>query len=387
MASASLARWRSVGLAHALSSASASASAAPAASQAGPRTSSIPEGPAPPPASTKQQPGPKASPQPAAQPGPKASPQPATQPGPKASPQPAAQPGPKASPQVEGPALPPDPGGARIETERPWLADGAAPDPGGESQRGGLGLTRRRDGSMMYVDPGKRFTAAVNRDGTVRFGDRWGRDQHGERMRGSGAALRSFGPSGIGGLGMAVTGPTEWLMALSGVEFDAAAKTAFLNQTRDLRIQISVAYTRQLLETRLAELGQELLGLTADASRSLAERRAILFQRWDECDERMLSGLPTTAERGELPVEAVSAIDEARLAAADKARRAIEGFIRRQLPRGSSRAYTPAELGEFNRRRVSAEPFAPYELHEARAARPSPPSSVPKDMSSGAALP
>ena len=32
----------------------------------------------------------------------------------------------------------------------------------------------------------------------------------------------------------------------------------------------------------------------------------------------------------------------------------IEGFIRRQLPRGSSRAYTPAELGEFNRRRVSA---------------------------------
>ncbi len=397
MASASLARWRSVGLALALSSASASASAA-SPSQPGPQTSSIPEGPAPPPASTKQQPGPKASPQPATQPGPKASPQsatqpgpkaspePATQPGPKASPDPATQPGPKASPQVEGPALPPDPGGARIETERPRLADGAAPDPGSES-RGGLGLTRRRDGSMMYVDPGKRFTAAVNRDGTVRFGDRWGRDQHGARMRGSGAALRSFGPSGIGGIGMAVTGPTEWLMALSGVEFDAAAKTAFLNQTRDLRIQISVAYTRQLLETRLAELGQELLGLTADASRSLAERRAILFQRWDECDERMLSGLPTTAERGELPVEAVSAIDEARLAAADKARRAIEGFIRRQLPRGSSRAYTPAELGEFNRRRVSAEPFAPYELHEARAARPSPPSSVPKDMSSGAALP
>ena len=350
MASASLARWRSVGLALALSSASASASAAPApgASQAGPKASPTAEGPALPPASS---------------------------------------PGPKASPQVEGPTLPPDPGGARIETNRPWLADGAAPDPGGESQRGGLGLTRRRDGSMMYVDPGKRFTAAVNRDGTVRFGDRWGRDQHGERMRGSGAALRSFGPSGIGGLGMAVTGPTEWLMALSGVEFDAAAKTAFLNQTRDLRIQISVAYTRQLLETRLAELGQELLGLTADASRSLAERRAILFQRWDECDERMLSGLPTTAEHGELPVEAVSAIDEARLDAADKARRNIEGFIRRQLPRGSSRAYSPAELVELNRRRVSAEPFAPYELHEARAARPSPPSSVPKDMSSGAAQP
>ena len=328
-----VARWFAAGLALALAGASAGSSAAPA-----------PEGPAPPPAS----------------------------------------PDPKASPNVEGPALPPDPGGARIETARPWLANGATPGETGdpESQRGSLGLTRRRDGSMMYVDPGKRFTAAVNRDGTVRFGDRWGRDQHGKRMRGSGVALRSFGPSGIGGLGMAVTGPTEWLMALSGVEFDAGAKTAFLNQTRELRIQIAVAYTRQLLETRLAELGQELLGLTADASRSLVERRAILFQRWDECDERMLNGLPA-ASGGELPPEAISAIDEARLVAADQARRDIEGFIRRQLPRGSARGYTTAELADFNRRRVSAETFAPYEL---RAVRPAP-APVAQDMSSGAAKP
>jgi hypothetical protein len=351
---------RLVGLALALTLTSerASASASPAASS-----------PASPPAS----PAPKASSKPAAR-------------DPEGPAPPPASPAPKASPQIEGPALPPDPGGARIETARPWLADKPGADSSDpESQRGSLGLTRRRDGSMMYIDPGKRFTASVNADGTVRFGDRWGRDQHGKRMRGSGVALRSFGPSGIGGIGMAVTGPTEWLMALSGVEFDAGAKTAFLNQTRDLRIQISVAYTRQLLATRLAELGQELLGLTADASRSLAERRAILFQRWDECDERMLNGLPTNSADGELPPEAVSAIDEARLAAADKARRDIEGFIRRQLPRGSARAYTPAELAEFNRRRVSAETFAPYQVREVRAARPS--TSVPRDMSSGAAQP
>lgn len=346
-----------VALALALTSASASASTPPT------KPPPTPEGPTRPPSS----PAPKAS-----------SPEGPTPP-----------PDGKTRPRVEGPALPPDPGGARIETNRDWLAgglaEGARPDPD-ESQRGSLGLTRRRDGSVMYVDPGKRFTASVNPDGTVRFGDRWGRDQHGKRMRGSGAALRSFGPSGIGGVGMAVTGPTEWLLALSGQEFDAAAKTAFLNQTRDLRMQIAVNFTRQLLESRLADLGQELIGLTADASRSLAERRAILFQRWDECDERMTAGLPDTDNGGELPPEAVSAIDDARLAAADKARRNIEGFIRRQLPRGSARAYTPAELAEFNRRRVSAETFAPYEVRSVRVVQSSPP-PVPRDMSSGAAQP
>ncbi|MBK9753844.1 MAG: hypothetical protein IPO88_10120 [Nannocystis sp.] len=379
-------RWLPVGLALALTSASASASAASPAPKASSKAAT-PEGPAPP-----ASPAPKASPAPTpegpASPAPKASPAPTPEgpasPAPKASSKPTpegpASPAPKASskPTPEGPALPPDPGGARIETARPWLAEAPPGDP--ESSRGGLGLTRQRDGSVLFVDPGKRFTAAVNRDGSVRFGDRWGRDQHGKRMRGSGAALRTFGPSGIGGVGMAVTGPTEWLLALSGQEFDAAAKTAFLNQTRELRIQIAVAFTRQLLETRLGELGQELLGLGADASRSLAERRALLFQRWDECDERMLAGLPTGGS--ELPAEAVSAIDEARLAAAEKARRTIEGFIRRQLPRGSARAYTADELKELNRRRVSVEPFAPY---EARAARPSSP--VPRDMSSGAAQP
>ena len=211
---------------------------------------------------------------------------------------------------------------------------------------------------MLYVDPGKRFTAAVNPDGSVRFGNRWGRDQHGERMRGSGRALRQIGPSAVGAVsGLMMTGPTEWLLALQGQERDAAAKTAFLNQTRDLRIQLAINFTLKLLETRLGELNQELLGLMSDGSRELAARRAVLFQRWDECDERVAVGLPSG---GDLPAEAVSMIDEARLGAAERARRNIEAFIRRQLPRGTSRGYTAAELAEFNRRRVSVEAFDPY---------------------------
>jgi hypothetical protein len=259
---------------------------------------------------------------------------PPPQPGPKASPE---QPGPKASP--EGPTREP-------------------PAPEADGRPGNLGLGRQRDGSLLYVDPGKRFTAAVNPDGSVRFGNRWGRDQHGDRMRGSGRALRQIGPSGLGSIGgLPMTGPTEWLLALQGQERDAAAKTAFLNQTRDLRIQLAVNFTLRLLDTRLGELNQELLGLMSDDSRALAERRAILFQRWDECDERVGQGLPAS---GELPAEAVSMIDQARLDAAAKARRSIEAFIRRQLPRNTPRGYTAAELAEFNRRRVSVEVFDPY---------------------------
>ncbi len=344
-----------VGLCALLLGRAASASTAPAV-----------EGPAPPP-------GPKAS---SPQPGPKAS---SSQPGPKASPTaegPA--PPPAGKPTAEGPAPLPEAIGARATSERPWLREQPAND--GEANRGDLGLTRQRDGSRLYVDPGKRFTAAVNADGSVRFGNRWGRDQHGQRMRGSGAALRTFGPTGIGGSGMAMTGPTEWLLALSGQESDAAAKAEFLNRTRDLRIQLAVAFTRQLLDMRLGQLGHELMGLWSDDSRTLVTRRAIVFQRWDECDERLVEGLPTGAD---LPAEAISAIDDARLAAADRARRTIEGFVRRQMPRGTPRGYAPAELAELNRRRVSAETFAPYETRRVRAT----PSPVPTDMSSGAALP
>lgn len=367
-------RWPAWLVAAALTSAAASVSAAPAATREGPAP---PPGPAPTREGPALPPGtpPKASTQ---LPGPKASPEP---PGPKTSSEP---PGPKASPTPEGPAQLPAPRGARATSARPWLAE-PAPTGDPEGSRGSLALSRQRDGSMLYVDPGKRFTAAVNPDGSVRFGNRWGRDQHGERMRGSGAALRQIGPSGLGAVGVGITGPTEWLLFLSGQERDAAARTEFLNRTRDLRIQIAVAFTMRLLDTRLAELNQELLGLWSDASRSLPERRALLFARWDECDERLTRGLPAG---GELPAEAVSQIDEARLSAADRARRTIEGFIRRQLPAGSPRAYTAQELAELNRRRVSAEPFAPYETRPLRAApTPVTPPPVPPDMSSGAAQP
>jgi hypothetical protein len=255
-------------------------------------------------------------------------------------------------PQPEGPAPLPPATGARATSKKKWLTEGPAPPPedGGKGALS-LGLTRTGDGNYLYVDPGKRFTVAIRPDGVVRFGNRWGRDQHGDRVKGSGWALRQIGPTGIG-----MAGPSEWLLALSGQEADASAKTEFLNMTRALRIQLAVEFTRQLLRVRLGELGRELQDISSDTQRTLAARKELLFQRWDECDERFAVGRPD----GEVPDEALSEIDRDRLSAADTARRTIESFIRRQHAKGSNRGYTTAELADLNRRRVSAQPFAPY---------------------------
>ncbi len=272
---------------------------------------------------------------------------------------------PAAAPQPEGPAAPP---AATSPTREGPAREGPAqlpapaefPTTTAEEPRADapLDLVRQRDGSYLYVDPGRRFTAAIDANGTVRFGNRWGRDQHGKRMRGSGAALRQVGPRGLTALGFQITGPTEWLLFLQGQEFDAAAKTEFLRRTRDVRTAIAIAFTRHLLDTRLSQLNHELMGLWTDDSRDLARRRAIVFQRWDECDEYLAHGLPSAPD---LPPEAISEVDQARLAAADRARRTIEAFIRRQMPRGSARAYSAHELAEFNRKRISLESFTPYQ--------------------------
>lgn len=326
-------RWAIAGLSLLVAPATPAA-ASPAPAQ--PTSSKQPEGPAPPANSGAPTTASKGAKQPEG-------------PAPPAS----APPAKGAKPRPEGPAQLPEPTGARATSEKPWLQgqpNQASPS-GDNKGPASLGLTRTREGNYLYVDPGKRFTVAINPDGGVRFGDRWGRDQHGQRMKGGGWALRQIGPSGIG-----MGGPTEWLRALSEQELDASAKTEFLNLTRELRIQLAVEFTRQLLRTRLGELERELQSISSDASMSLRDRKELLFNRWDECDERFTLGQPGA----EVPQEALSEIDRDRLAAADTARRTIEAFIRRQHARGSARGYTAAELQGLNKRRLSAQPFAPY---------------------------
>lgn len=277
----------------------------------------------------------------------------------------APRPAPAEAPQTEGPeAEVPRPTPTRDPTARPKIpSPRSLPPPGTGPQGpvvpdsfGALGLTRQKDGTVLYVDPGRRFTAALNPDGTVRFGDRWGRDQHGGRMRGSGWALRQISTRGIG-----IGGPAEWLLGLQdrmgGPEMHGTAKSNFLEKTAALRTQMAIAFTLELLETRLKGLEQELFDLWTADGQPPAARRELLFQRWDECDE-----LYAVGPGGEdITPEARSAIDQARADTAEQARRVIEGFIRRQLPRGGASGYTRAELADMNKRRRSKQPFTPYD--------------------------
>lgn len=262
-----------------------------------------------------------------------------------------AEPEPEPAPAREGPA----PGAVpKIPSPREAQSGTGPKGPVSPDNPAALGLKRMRDGSLLYVDPGKRFTAAFNDDGTIRFGDRWGRDQHGRRVRGSGWELRQVGLTGLG-----IGGPADWLLALQdrmgGPERHAAAKADFLARTAELRTQMAIAWTLRLLEYRLNSLEQELFDLWTAPGSAAAAKRELMFQRWDECDEAFAVG-----PEGEITEEAASAIDKARAETAEKARRVIESFVRRQLPRGSASGYTAAELKDMNKRRRSKQAFAPY---------------------------
>jgi hypothetical protein len=260
-------------------------------------------------------------------------------------------------PAAEGPDKPPEPAPETqpASGEAPGL--GFSPDaaPQLDNPASDLGLTRQDDGGYLYVDPAKRFTAKFEADGTVQFADRWKRPDRSKGQRGKCCALPAEGFAAINPLmGMPMSGPIEWMMAIQGHDPHSIAKNAILEQTLDLRIRLAVAYTVQLLDQRLRELSPELLALWSDTSLPAARKRELLFERWDECDERF------SVQPGDVPADAVSEIDGIRVETAERARRKIEAFVRRHAPKGTRNGYQKHELDTFNRRRVSHERFSPY---------------------------
>ncbi len=230
-----------------------------------------------------------------------------------------------------------------------------------------LGLRRRRDGSYLYVDPGARFTAEFRNDGTILFADRWRRPDPKNPEHGGGFAL----PPGGFGTSMNVTGPTEWLMHLTDDDPNRRAKAELLKRTRALRTQLAVNYHLALIETRFSELHGQLRGVLENREQTVEQRRELLFQLWDDCDESF------AFDRGDIPPEAITIIDDARVETAEKARRAIELFIRKKLPKTSRRAYSKPELADMNRRRVSTQPFAPYTRRRSPSPAKRPPQPQP----------
>jgi hypothetical protein len=170
-------------------------------------------------------------------------------------------------------------------------------------------LTANHGGST-YEDPGERFGARVNRDGTVQLSD--------QNIRAQGL-----------GFGFDLT---DALSKALGHETYLPEKRQLLEESFDRRAILAASTHRERVESALAELPARLEALWSDGRRSARERRQLLFELWDEIDEH----------------------DPACRAA----RMRIIEFIRRRLPEGSPEGYSPGELSALNQGHTIR--FEPY---------------------------
>jgi hypothetical protein len=118
----------------------------------------------------------------------------------------------------------------------------------------------------------------------------------------------------------------------------AARKRAALDATRDERVEMGRRHKLDQL-SHVDALMKDTLDKVWAASGDRAWTRGALFDLWDD-----------GAEEG----------DPAVVAAADRARGDVIGFIRAHLPAGSPDAYTTDELAKLNGRRSSKARFEPY---------------------------
>jgi hypothetical protein len=192
-------------------------------------------------------------------------------------------------------------------------------------------------------------------DGTVQFADRWRKPAAKDRQNGKRGGrppepvLTAINPF----VGVKLGGPLEWMMRSSGQDPAGHAKADFLEMTRSFRTRLAVGDTRMRVHERLRALPAELLAIWSDGTRSMAERRRIIFQHWDDCAE-------VVPNRRALPDAAADEIATLRADAATEARAIIEAFVRRHAPAHSARAYPTRELAGLNERRRTALPFQPY---------------------------
>jgi hypothetical protein len=227
----------------------------------------------------------------------------------------------------------------------------------------GLGLENQADGSWTYADPTGHFTARFETDGSVSFADRWRRPDSRDSQNGRCCALPPPATSIAGG--WAMNGPTEWMYRWLGEDISARKKAELLRVTLDVRVGLAVEHMQGLIDDALAQLIADLDAVRHDPTLDAGQKRQRVFEIWDDCDER----LPVAGAA--VPAEAESALDEARLDAAWRARRTIEKWIRLHMPEGTSRGYTAKQLARLDTERLSHEPFDPYtEQPSVRAPEP-----------------
>jgi hypothetical protein len=109
--------------------------------------------------------------------------------------------------------------------------------------------------------------------------------------------------------------------------------------TREARLCMAVKEEEARKRRALLQIGGQLEAIWRRGELAPAERRALIFDLWDDCVEEARDGAAATVAA---------------------ARASIEAFVRRVLPAGSRDAFTPAELAQLNARRTARAPFAPY---------------------------
>lgn len=168
----------------------------------------------------------------------------------------------------------------------------------------------RRDTNGEHHYEGIGFTALIRKDGSFVLTDR-------------GAA--SVAPIPIAG--------TFDLDRMMDPNIYSAEKRRFLEETEALRAQLAEQERERVLAHGRLRLRGKLEGILADAALSPVQKRAAIFDLWDDCAE------DATGSEGQ---------------------RLVEAFVRERMPRGSSLAYGEEELAQLNVRRVNARPFDPY---------------------------
>jgi hypothetical protein len=132
---------------------------------------------------------------------------------------------------------------------------------------------------------------------------------------------------------------TDAFMRSHGQDPYASKKLAYLDSTRDERVQIGSRHRQQQLK-QATQIMQGNLDRLWSTQVDAQARKQALFELWDECAE---TGSGDLIEAGA------------------EARRLVIGFIRARLPAGGATEFTADEVVAFNRTKQSKATFTPYE--------------------------
>ena len=179
------------------------------------------------------------------------------------------------------------------------------------------------------------FEGRIERDGSVSMQDKANVQHQFKSWKHVKQVLRAAGPLGLLKLDFDIT---DAMMRRKKIDPYASRKLAFLDETRDARVELGKEYRKEVL-ARTAQIVRQNLEATWQLIGDPAQRKQALFELWDEVDE---TG------------------DEELVEAGKSARAAIIGFIRARLPSGGASAISSADLARLNAKRRSRATFAPY---------------------------